>query len=117
MTSKKNIAILGSTGSIGKSTLEVVRNNPKYFNIICITANKNVFDLAKQINEFKPKYAYIDSSDFVKDLEINIIESKTKILENKKDLCDVLASDEIDSIVSAMSGSSGLFLTDRKSVV
>ena len=70
MISKKNIAILGSTGSIGKSTLEVVRNNPEYFNIICITANKNIFELAKQVNEFKPKYAYIDRKDSVNDLEI-----------------------------------------------
>lgn len=113
MISKKNIAILGSTGSIGKSTLEVVRTNPKYFNIICITANKNVIDLAQQINEFKPKYAYIDNKDSANDLEIKIIDSKTKIIKNKKDLCDVLASDEIDSIVSAMSGSSGLFLTNH----
>ncbi len=113
MISKKNIAILGSTGSIGKSTLEVVRTNPKYFNIICITANKNIIDLAQQINEFKPKYAYIDSSESINDLEIKIIDSKTKIIKNKKDLCDVLASDEIDSIVSAMSGSSGLFLTNH----
>ena len=113
MISKKNIAILGSTGSIGKSTLEVVRNNSDYFNIICLTANKNVIDLAKQINEFKPKYTYIDYSESVNDLEIKITDSKTKIIKNKKDLCDVLASDEIYSIVSAMSGSSGLFLTNH----
>jgi 1-deoxy-D-xylulose-5-phosphate reductoisomerase len=113
MNSKKNIAILGSTGSIGKSTLEVVRKNPEYLNITCLTANKNVIDLAKQINEFKPKYAYIDSKDSVNNLEIKIIDSKTKIIKNKKDLCDVLASNEIDSIVSAMSGSSGLFLTNH----
>ena len=113
MMSKKNIAILGSTGSIGKSTLEVVRNNSDYFNIICLTANKNVIDLAQQINEFKPKYTYIDCSESVNDLEIKIVDSKTKIIKNKKDLCDVLASYEIDSIVSAMSGSSGLFLTNH----
>ena len=113
MISKKNIAILGSTGSIGKSTLEVVRNNPEYFNIICITANKNIFELAKQVNEFKPKYAYIDSKDSVNDLEIKIIDSKTKIIKSTKDLCDVIASEDIDSVISAMSGSSGLFLTNH----
>jgi len=113
MISKKNIAILGSTGSIGKSTLEVVRKNPEYFNIICLTANKNVIDLAKQINEFKPKYTYIDSTDLVDDLKLKIIDSKTKLIGTTKDLCDVLASYEIDSVVSAMSGSSGLFLTNH----
>ncbi len=80
MISKKNIAILGSTGSIGKSTLEVVRKNQEYFNIICLTANKNVIDLAKQINEFKPKYTYIDSTDLVDDLKLKIIDSKTKLI-------------------------------------
>lgn len=113
MILSKNIAILGSTGSIGNSTLEVVRNNPMFFKVVCLTANRNVNDLARQVNEFKPNYVYIDSPDLISDLKLKIHDTETKIIESKKDLCEILASPEIESVVSAMSGSSGLFLTNH----
>ena len=52
---KKKIAILGSTGSIGKQTLEIIRNDKKNFKVILLTANKNHFLLSKQIKEFNVK--------------------------------------------------------------
>ena len=113
MILSKNIAILGSTGSIGNSTLEVVRNNPMFFKVVCLTANRNVNDLARQVNEFKPNYVYIDSPELISDLKLKIHDTETKIIESKKDLCEILASPEIESVVSAMSGSSGLFLTNH----
>ena len=52
---KKKIAILGSTGSIGKQTIEIVRRDKKNFKILLLTANKNHFLLSKQIKEFSVK--------------------------------------------------------------
>ena len=52
---KKKIAILGSTGSIGKKTLDILRNDKKNFDIFLLTANKNTSLLIKQIKEFNPK--------------------------------------------------------------
>ena len=51
----KNLAILGSTGSVGKSTLEVVRRNNDKFQINLLTANKNYEILLEQMHEFQPK--------------------------------------------------------------
>ena len=55
----KNIAIFGSTGSIGTSTLNVVRENKDLFNVVTLVAGKNISKLIEQIDEFKPKNIYI----------------------------------------------------------
>lgn len=55
----KSVAIFGSTGSIGDSTLNVVRENPELFNIVTLVAGKNIKKLLEQIEEFKPKNVYI----------------------------------------------------------
>ena len=52
---RKKIAILGSTGSIGKQTIEIIRRDKKNFKILLLTANKNHFLLSKQIKEFRVK--------------------------------------------------------------
>ncbi len=56
---KKKIAILGSTGSIGRQTLDIIRKNKKNFKVILLTANKNHNLLSKQIREFKVKNVII----------------------------------------------------------
>ena len=64
---KKNIAILGSTGSIGKSTLEIIKKNKKNFNVVLLSTNKNIQELSKQQKIFKPKYLIInDFKSFIK---------------------------------------------------
>ncbi len=54
----KRLAVLGSTGSIGQQTLQVVRALPNRFRIVGLTAGKNVDLLERQIKEFKPKFVY-----------------------------------------------------------
>ncbi|MDE9488301.1 1-deoxy-D-xylulose-5-phosphate reductoisomerase, partial [Xenorhabdus bovienii] len=53
----KRLTILGSTGSIGKSTLSVVRNNPEKFSVVALIAGKNIEVMAQQCLEFRPLYA------------------------------------------------------------
>ena len=65
----KNIALLGSTGSIGKNTLEVVRNNPDKLRIISLTAGKNWQLLAEQAREFKPKFVALADTKYENDLK------------------------------------------------
>ena len=55
----KNIAIFGSTGSIGESTLNVIRENSDLFSVVTLVAGNNIEKLIKQIKEFKPKNVYI----------------------------------------------------------
>ena len=57
---KKKIAILGSTGSIGKSTLEIIKENKKNFEVILLSTNKNIRELQKQQKIFKPKFLIIN---------------------------------------------------------
>ena len=52
---KKKIAILGSTGSIGKSTIKIIKDNPKNFEVILLMAKNNYQELAKQANQLKAK--------------------------------------------------------------
>ncbi len=98
----KKIAVLGSTGSIGQQTLEVVRAFPRRFHVIGLAASKNLDLLAEQVNEFKPRFVYFQ-------------EKKATSLLNAE--CDFLPLEEIahhpevDTVVMATSGSSGLLPT------
>ena len=73
----KNVAIFGSTGSIGESTLNVIRENKELFNVVTLVAGKNIKKLIEQIEEFKPKNVYIidkENSEKLKELykDINV---------------------------------------------
>ena len=59
----KKVAIFGSTGSIGTSTLNVIRENPDLFRVVTLVAGKNVTKLVEQIEEFHPKNVYITSEE------------------------------------------------------
>jgi len=105
----KNIIILGATGSIGDSVLSVIRQNKEKLNLLGITFGSNISKAESIINEFKPKYTFTDSSEsynhlihaFEKDAELNIFRDKSELEE-------ILNNDQIDIIVSAISGFAGL---------
>ena len=59
----KQIAIFGSTGSIGESTLNVIRENPDLFEVVTLVAGKNIQKLMEQIEEFEPKNVYITAEE------------------------------------------------------
>ena len=59
---KKKIAILGSTGSIGKQTLEILKKNKKKFEVVFLSTNKNVKEISKQVKIFKPKNIIISDN-------------------------------------------------------
>ncbi len=61
---KKKIAILGSTGSIGKSTLDIIKNDIKHFNVVLLTANNNYKKLIQQAKYFKAKNVLISNKRF-----------------------------------------------------
>ena len=102
----KNIAIFGSTGSIGESTLNVIRENPNLFRVVTLVAGQNIEKLIKQINEFKPNNVYIikkENADILKSLykNINIFYGKDRIEEISKLI-------DFDIAVSALVGIAGL---------
>ena len=67
---KKKICILGSTGSIGKTTLEIISKNKKDFDVVLLSGNNNVKLLISQAKKFKPKYIYSNNFFLKRNLEI-----------------------------------------------
>ncbi|MFC1860522.1 1-deoxy-D-xylulose-5-phosphate reductoisomerase, partial [Chloroflexota bacterium] len=94
----KRLAILGSTGSIGQQTLEVVRALPHQFRVVGLAAGKNTSLLTKQINEFKPGFVYCrDGTPQVADAKYELLS-----LEN------LACHPQVDIVVIATAGKSGL---------
>jgi 1-deoxy-D-xylulose-5-phosphate reductoisomerase len=108
----KNIAILGSTGSIGVNALDVISNNPDRFKVVGLTAYKNVSLLAEQIERFKPKVVSVIDEKHAKKLK-NIIKPArgTEIVHGADGYRDVACISEASMVVSAMVGSAGLIPT------
>lgn len=102
---KKNIIILGSTGSIGKSALDVVRHYPDQFNVIGLGAHRNVELLAAQIREFKPRFAAM--SDSCAGGTLAEMELGPEILDGPEPLVR-LASIPADTVLCATVGAAGL---------
>jgi len=94
----KRLAVLGSTGSIGQQTLEVVRAFPHRFHIVGLAAGKNIDLLAKQIREFKPRFVYYQGRKaYLADAEYEFLS-----------LEDIARHPQVDIVVIATSGKSGL---------
>ena len=102
---KKKIAILGSTGSIGRSSLQVLKNNKKKFKIILLSANSNYSTIIKQINIYKPKYFVINDWIVFNKVFKKYNTGKTKIY-NK--FSDIPSKIEFDITISAIVGVAGL---------
>ncbi|EDZ64009.1 1-deoxy-D-xylulose 5-phosphate reductoisomerase [beta proteobacterium KB13] len=111
MSNDNKLIILGSTGSIGKSTLEVIKKNNQNFEVVCLTADSSSVALAEQINSFKPRYAFLNNSLLIDDLKSRLTHNQTTVIHDINQLQDILKSDLYDTLVSAMSGSTGLLLT------
>ncbi len=110
----KNIAVLGSTGSIGKNTLEVVRNlnrNSYPVSVKYISANSNVELLSSQIEEFKPKAAVIFNEESFKELSSRSLNHKCEILCGQAGINEIAARDDFELVVNALVGFSGLIPT------
>ena len=103
----KNIAILGSTGSIGRSTLEVVQACAERFRVVGITGHSNLELLAQQAAEFKPAVAVISDQSQLRNLQLSDF-SQTKVLSGQEGIIELVTRDDVDIVVSAIVGSAGL---------
>jgi len=105
-----DVAILGATGSIGTSTLDVLSRNKDKFNIVALTANNNVDKLFEQCLEHKPKYAVVVSEDAADILskKIKAASLDIEVLSGVDSLDTVSSLDETDYVVAAIVGAAGL---------
>jgi 1-deoxy-D-xylulose-5-phosphate reductoisomerase len=104
---KKKICILGSTGSIGKSTLEIISKNKNDFNVILLSGNKNFKLLISQAKKFKPKYIYSNNFYLVKKIKYFCNKNKIIIISDLNSLKKV----KFDITIAAISGIAGLLPT------
>lgn len=108
----RKISILGSTGSIGTQTLDVVRKNKEKFEVVAISANSSVDLLLQQIKEFKPKYvAVYDEISALKLKSMIPNDIKIEVLSGMEGLKAIAALDEIDVLLTAIVGMIGLVPT------
>lgn len=108
----KKIALLGSTGSIGTQTLDVIRKNRDKFEVVALVARNSCDKLYEQIKEFSPKYAVIANKNAYDKLKEQNL-GKTKLLMGENSIADIATLEEVDIVLTAMVGFSGLVPTIR----
>ncbi|WP_053957400.1 1-deoxy-D-xylulose-5-phosphate reductoisomerase [Inediibacterium massiliense] len=107
----KNISILGSTGSIGTQTLDVVRNNKEKFNILGLSANNNIDLLEKQIEEFHPIAVAVMNEEKAIELKKRLGGKKTEVLHGIKGLISIATLSQVHLVVTSVVGMIGLIPT------
>jgi 1-deoxy-D-xylulose-5-phosphate reductoisomerase len=105
----KNLCVLGSTGSIGISALEVVRSHPDKYRVVGLAAGKNVGLLMRQIDEFQPKAVAVFGEDLARELSsrLSAVE-RPQILFGQQGYVNLATTDEVDMVISAIMGAAGL---------
>ncbi|WGE86550.1 1-deoxy-D-xylulose-5-phosphate reductoisomerase [Actinobacillus equuli] len=109
----KKLVILGSTGSIGKSTLSVVEQNKTEYEVFGLVGGKNVELMAAQCLLFQPKFAALDDEQAAKALaeQLKQFNVKTEVLSGQKAICELSAHSEVDMVMAAIVGAAGLLPT------
>jgi len=107
-TSPKNIAILGSTGSIGTQALEVIAENPQLFNAYLLTAQNNADLLIEQALKFKPAYVVICNASKYQYVKDALAKTEVKVLAGHEAIKETVTDPEINVVLTAMVGFAGL---------
>ena len=107
MIKKKKIAILGSTGSIGKITLDIIKNNKKNFDVQLLSTNKNINEILKQIKIFNVKNIIVTSKTHYQILKKKNLNKKIKIYNNFLDFKKIFKT-KLDYVMSSITGIAGL---------
>lgn len=110
MNRVKGIGILGSTGSIGTNTLEVIRRHPDLFQVKTLAAGRNIPLLYKQIEEFRPRRVAVATKELAEELK-GMLTNPPEILYGEEGLIACATDEEVDFLVSALVGFTGLLPT------
>lgn len=103
----KKIGILGSTGSIGTQTLDIVRNN-KDLQVVALAAGRNVQMLEEQIREFSPAIAVLWEEKAAQEMRVRVADTNTKISCGMEGLLEIAVMEEMDVLVTAVVGMIGI---------
>lgn len=106
---KRSITVLGATGSIGLSTLDVIRRHPDRFSVHALTAGTRAEELATLCREFRPAVAVMADAEAAERLQALLADlPETRVLAGESGLCEVAASAESDTVMAAIVGAAGL---------
>lgn len=106
----QKVSILGSTGSIGVSTLDVIARHPDRYQVFALTAHTQIEKLAQQCRQFLPQYAVVGTAQLATNLQMLLRDAglTTEVLWGAKALCDVASATECDVVMAAIVGAAGL---------
>ncbi|WP_444896536.1 1-deoxy-D-xylulose-5-phosphate reductoisomerase [Microbulbifer sp. SSSA005] len=105
----QQITVLGSTGSIGVSTLDVLARHPEKYSVFALTARERVADLAQQCRRFNPQYAVVVDEARTEELRVLLgDEVDTEVLSGVEGLCRVASDTQVDTVMAAIVGAAGL---------
>ncbi len=107
----KQITILGATGSIGRSTLDIVARHRESYSLYALTANRNVDKMQQLCRRFEPRVAVMRDENSARRLGDAIADLPVKVLVGEAGLAEVAAVDEVDTVVAAIVGAVGLMPT------
>lgn len=109
----QNICILGSTGSIGVSTLEVIRRHPDKYRVVALSCHSQIDAVVKQAQEFDPEYVVCAEQQYYRDLKEKLASAgvSTQILTGQEGLIEVASLSEVDTVMAAIVGAAGLSST------
>ena len=112
MSAVQQLVILGATGSIGLSTLDVVARNQQQFKVFALTAGQNAKKMAELCIAHQPRYAVMASESAAKQLSALLkYESKTQVMHGEKAMSELCAHVDVDTVMSAIVGAAGLLPT------
>ena len=103
---ERRISILGSTGSIGRQSLDVIKMHG--YKVQALTANRNADLLEAQVREFRPKVAAVFDEEAAKDFKVKVADTDTKVLSGMDGLIEAAAIDGADTVITAVVGTVGL---------
>ncbi|HJV60022.1 MAG TPA: 1-deoxy-D-xylulose-5-phosphate reductoisomerase [Albitalea sp.] len=106
----QRVCILGSTGSIGVSTLDVLSRHPDRFEVVALTAHSRIDDLFAQCMQWRPRFAAVANSAQAQLLQARLREGRcaTEVLVGAASLCDLAGHPEVDAVMAAIVGAAGL---------
>ncbi|MFO7863991.1 MAG: 1-deoxy-D-xylulose-5-phosphate reductoisomerase [Salinivirgaceae bacterium] len=104
----KHISILGSTGSIGTQTLEVIKLFPKHFNVVALSTNRNAALIIEQARTFQPEMVHVSSHEAFLEVKSALSDTDIKILHGPEDLSVLATHKKADIVLSAIVGFAGL---------
>ena len=107
---RQRICILGSTGSVGTSTLDVLSRHPERFEVFALTAHSRMTELLAQCLQWAPKFAAVPTAEQARGLQSQLVEagSRTEVLAGPQALCELAAHADVDMVMAAIVGAAGL---------